>query len=179
MVSSELNTLFAAGTTRIAFLAIFGFDTFPVRAIIMIMIDVPVFWRIFFRLRMIGRNFCHWLFSLCVSTGRSLALRPRRWKILSELTHLERDEHVARWIALTQADIEEKAKAAKLQSSQPETIESKRKDGKGHRRESGVNAAARELGVKQADAHRAKRVVVDVDHPQAANVADATHYAKQ
>ena len=65
----------------------------------------------------------------------------------AELTALERDEHVAEWIWL-----------ADLQSSQLATIESKRVDGRGHRPEGGVRAAARELGIDKDDAHRAAKV---------------------
>ena len=45
-----------------------------------------------------------------------------------------------------------------VQSSQPETIESRRSDGRGHRPQGGVNAAARELGISKTDAHRAVKV---------------------
>ena len=67
----------------------------------------------------------------------------------NELTALERDDLLAEWIRLTEAD---------LQSSQLETIESRRPDGRGHRHEGGVSAAARELGISKADAHRAVKV---------------------
>lgn len=65
----------------------------------------------------------------------------------AELTALERSELTAEWIRLTTA-----------QSSQPETIEGRRSDGRGHRPQGGVNAAARELGISKADAHRAVKV---------------------
>ncbi|MBK5958089.1 hypothetical protein CCR97_08140 [Rhodoplanes elegans] len=68
----------------------------------------------------------------------------------ADLTALERDEQLAEWIRLTEAQ--------QVQSFQSETIESKRVDGKGHRQEGGVNAAARDLGVSKADAHRAMKV---------------------
>ena len=65
----------------------------------------------------------------------------------AELTALERSELTAEWLRLTT-----------VQSSQPETIESRRSDGRGHRPQGGVNAAARELGISKADAHRAVKV---------------------
>lgn len=60
----------------------------------------------------------------------------------AELTALERDEQVARWVVLTEQ---------KRVSSQPET----KKRG---RPESGVSAASRDLGLAKADAHRATKV---------------------
>jgi ParB-like chromosome segregation protein Spo0J len=77
----------------------------------------------------------------------------RRWEIAenlhrSELTVLQRDEHVAEWIRLTE-----------LQSRQSDAIEkSKRQDGRGHRKESGTRKAAREIGVSEPDARRAVQV---------------------
>lgn len=60
----------------------------------------------------------------------------------AELTALQRDEQVALWVELSASRI----------SSQPET---KMERG---RPESGVNAAARDLGLSKADAHRAVKV---------------------
>jgi len=76
----------------------------------------------------------------------------RLWEIAenlhrAELSKLERDDNIAEWIRITER-----------QSSQVATNESKRSDGRGHRAESGVNAAARELGVDKDDAHRAVKV---------------------
>lgn len=62
---------------------------------------------------------------------------------------LERDEQVAEWIKLT---------TQRDQSRQVDAIESKRADGKGHRKESGVRKAARELNISEADARRAVKV---------------------
>ena len=59
----------------------------------------------------------------------------------SDLTALERDEQVARWIELVDGV-----------SSQ---LGTKQKTG---RPESGINAASRELGVKKSSAHRAVKV---------------------
>lgn len=82
----------------------------------------------------------------------------RRWEIAenlhrSELTALERDQHVAEWIRLT----EEAEKKQEDISSQNET--------KLGRRSSGVNKAAKELNIpgkteraKQVNAHRAVKV---------------------
>jgi uncharacterized ParB-like nuclease family protein len=63
----------------------------------------------------------------------------------AELTPLERDIQVARWIELTTT------KQAEV-SSQVETKP------QGGRPEGGVNAASRELGISKADAHRAMKV---------------------
>lgn len=63
----------------------------------------------------------------------------------NELTALERDELLAEWIRLTDKEDQK--------PSQPETVS---KGGRG--KEGGVNAAARELGVSKADAHRAVKV---------------------
>lgn len=76
----------------------------------------------------------------------------RRWEIAenlhrSELTVLQRDEHVAEWIKLT----EESEAASKV--FQPETVS---KGGRGHK--GGVRAAARDLGIDSVDAHRAVKV---------------------
>ena len=58
----------------------------------------------------------------------------------AELTILQHDDQVAEWIRLTD-----------LQSSGLRTIETKRADGRGHRPEGGIRAAAREIGVKKTD----------------------------
>ena len=68
----------------------------------------------------------------------------------SELTKAERAEQVAMWIQLTEEKQEAERQAAKAdadQSGQVVRNESKREDGKGHRPEGGVAAAARELNV--------------------------------
>ena len=72
----------------------------------------------------------------------------RRWEISenlhrADLTALERDNHVAEWIKLTEA---------KEVSAQPVSKP------KGGRPEGGVKAAARELGVNREDARRAVKV---------------------
>jgi ParB/RepB/Spo0J family partition protein len=74
----------------------------------------------------------------------------------AELTALERDEHVAEWIKL-----------ADLQSAQLAPIESKRVDGRGHRPESGVRAAARDIGIDRDDARRATKVASLSDEAKA------------
>lgn len=81
----------------------------------------------------------------------------RMWEIAenlhrAELTALERDEHVSEWIRLAEK------KACEVQSLQDATNETKRSDGRGHRKESGVRAASRELGIESTDAHRAVKV---------------------
>lgn len=86
----------------------------------------------------------------------------RRWEIAenlhrSELTVLQRDEHVAEWIRLTE-----------LQSPQVEPIESKREDGRGHRKQAGVRKASRELGIEKEDARRAVKVASLTDEAKEA-----------
>jgi ParB-like chromosome segregation protein Spo0J len=74
----------------------------------------------------------------------------RKWEISenlhrSELTALERDEQVARWIELTSA-------------KQEPVIVLRQVDAKPGRPEGGVRAAARELGISEPDARRAVKV---------------------
>lgn len=66
----------------------------------------------------------------------------------------ERSELINGWIALTEMQIDEQ----KAQSAQIAPIESKRTDGKGHRPEGGINAAARELGVERTEAQRVRKI---------------------
>jgi ParB/RepB/Spo0J family partition protein len=80
----------------------------------------------------------------------------------NELNALQRSEHIAEWIRLTEAS----------QSSQVETIESERDDGatvhevlrqvdakpQGGRPEGGVRAAARELGITEPEARRSVKI---------------------
>lgn len=85
----------------------------------------------------------------------------RLWEIAenlhrADLTKLERDEQIAEWIRITE----------KL-SLQVAT------KGLGHRPEGGVNAASRELGIEQTDAHRA--VKVDSLSDEAKEVARDLH----
>lgn len=70
-----------------------------------------------------------------------------------DLTALERDEQLARWLEL------QEQKLAKFHSSQNETNEKGgRTDGRGGRREGGIRRAARDLGIDKSDASRAIRV---------------------
>jgi ParB family chromosome partitioning protein len=69
----------------------------------------------------------------------------------TELTALERDEHVAEWIVL--------AEKQELISSELGTkLKSETNPRGAGRPDGGVNAAARELGIKKTDAHSAKQV---------------------
>jgi ParB-like chromosome segregation protein Spo0J len=77
----------------------------------------------------------------------------RLWEIAenlhrAELTKLERDDNIAEWIKITE----------RIQSSQFAKNESRRDDGRGHRAEGGIAAAARDLGLDKDDAHRAVKV---------------------
>jgi hypothetical protein len=70
----------------------------------------------------------------------------RLWEIAenlhrAELTATERAENIAEWIAITE----------RLQSGQSAQNESKRPDGRGHRSQSGVRAASRELGIERTE----------------------------
>lgn len=81
------------------------------------------------------------------------ALEARRWEIAenlhrADLTALQRDEQIAEWVRVTD----------EIQSAQLAPIESKREDGRGHRAESGINRAAREIGVERTSAQRAIKV---------------------
>ena len=83
--------------------------------------------------------------------------QARRWEIAenlhrADLTTLQRNEQVAEWIRLTDED------AKKAQSAQLAPIESRRADGKGHRRTEGINAASRELGIERTEAQRAVKI---------------------
>jgi ParB-like chromosome segregation protein Spo0J len=76
----------------------------------------------------------------------------RMWEITenlhrAELTPVERAEHVAEWIRLRD-----------LQSAQVDPIESKRSDGRGHRPRSGINEAARQLGIDRRAVQRALKI---------------------
>ena len=90
----------------------------------------------------------------------------RLWEIAenlhrSELTPLERSEHIAEWVRLTEKD---------LQSAQVAPIEkTKREDGRGHRNESGINAASRGIGVERTKAQRA--IKIDGITPEAKQAA--------
>jgi ParB/RepB/Spo0J family partition protein len=84
----------------------------------------------------------------------------RMWEISenlhrSDLSKLQRDEQIAEWIELS-----DKAR----QSLQLAT--------KGHRGESGVNAAARELGIEQTEAHRAVKVASLSDEAKEAAIEE-------
>lgn len=68
----------------------------------------------------------------------------------AELSTLERSEQVARWVKLA----EERA----LQLAQVAPIETKRADGRGHRLQSGVRAASRDLGLDRDAVRRAVKI---------------------
>lgn len=86
----------------------------------------------------------------------------RMWEIAenlhrADLTVLERDEHILEWVRLSD-----------VQSVQVAPIESKREDGRGHRAEGGINAAARELGIEATAAKRATKVAAITPEAKAA-----------
>jgi ParB-like chromosome segregation protein Spo0J len=75
----------------------------------------------------------------------------RLWEISenlhrAELTLFERSAHIVEWIRLTD------------QSAQVAPIESKREDGRGHRRKGGINRAVCELGLERTEAQRAVKI---------------------
>lgn len=89
-------------------------------------------------------------------------LEAEMWEISenlhrSELTALQRDEHIARWLELERA----------VQSAQVVQNESKREDGRGHRPEGGRSAASREIGVNRENARRAEKVASLSDEAKA------------
>ena len=83
----------------------------------------------------------------------------RRWEIAenlhrSELTALERSEHVAEWIRLT----EESDKVRQVDAVSTQVVAKIPEHRKRGRPEGGVKAAAREIGVNREDARRAVKV---------------------
>jgi hypothetical protein len=77
--------------------------------------------------------------------SRKYAFRKYGHLHRADLTALERKKQIAEWVRLT----EQKAQVA--------PIESKRADGRGHRKKGGINAAVRELGIDRTEAQRAVR----------------------
>jgi ParB/RepB/Spo0J family partition protein len=73
----------------------------------------------------------------------------------AELTKLERDEQIARWIELSGDQSSENLDQGSSAEGVSSQLATKTERG---RPESGVNAAARELGLKKDDAHRAIKV---------------------
>lgn len=93
-------------------------------------------------------------------------VQNRLWEISenlhrAELTALERSEHQAEWIRLTETE---------NQSEHPAPIESKRADGRGHRIEGGINAAVEHLGIERTQAHRAVQIAEGIT-PEAKQAA--------
>lgn len=78
-----------------------------------------------------------------------------RCQVVGELTKLERDEHIAEWVRLT----EEKGKLAQLAPVSP-------KGGRGN--EGGINAAVRERGIDRTQAQRAVKIAGITDEAKAA-----------
>ncbi|PZX27533.1 hypothetical protein H9N28_07215 [Rhodobacter capsulatus] len=78
-----------------------------------------------------------------------------------ELGEIERAELMARWVEITAAKQDAKEAAAKAQADQSRqvgAIESKRADGKGHRKQGGIKQAAREIGVPEQTVRRAVKI---------------------
>jgi ParB family transcriptional regulator, chromosome partitioning protein len=78
----------------------------------------------------------------------------RLWEIAEnlhrkDLTAQERAEQVAEWVKITED---------KDQSAQVAPIESKRSDGRGHRKAGGINAAVRDLGIERTEAQRSMKI---------------------
>lgn len=95
----------------------------------------------------------------CVYFDIGEELTARLWEISEnlhrvDLEPLERSEQRTEWLRLRQQQIEE----ASLQSVQVGPIESKRQDGKGHRKQGGRKAAERELGVSHGEADRDAKI---------------------
>jgi hypothetical protein len=84
------------------------------------------------------------------------AIPTRLWEIAenlhrAELTKLQHDEQVAEWIRL-------RNEKENVQSAGLRPNESKREDGRGHRPEGGINAVAREFGIKRTSAQESVKV---------------------
>ena len=79
----------------------------------------------------------------------------RAWvgQVPAELTKLERDEHIAEWVRLT-----EEKQSAQLAPKGPV----------GHRPQDGINAAVRELGIDRTQAQRAVKVASITDEAKVA-----------
>ena len=97
----------------------------------------------------------------------------RMWEIAenlhrADLSALERSEHIAEWDRLA---TEKQA----LQAVQGEPLESRRADGRGHRREGGERAAARELGLDRLKLRRAKQVAALSPEAKAAAIECGLH----
>lgn len=90
----------------------------------------------------------------CIEWSGSV-IDARLWEIAenlhrADLTVQERAEHIAEWVRIT----EESA----VQSAQLGPIESKRADGRGHRPQSGINAAVKKLGITRQEGQRAVKI---------------------
>ena len=84
----------------------------------------------------------------------------RQWEMSenlhrSDLTVQERSEQIAEWAILVE---KKRVREAELQLAQLAPIESKRKDGRGHRREGGDRKAARDLGLTRDAISRAQKI---------------------
>lgn len=69
-----------------------------------------------------------------------------------EIGEIERAELIAKWVALQEARRDQSAQVA------PNEAASKREDGRGHRKPSGIRAAARDLGMTRDAVSRAVKV---------------------
>src|SRR4051812_14487346 len=97
----------------------------------------------------------------------------RMWEIAetlhrADLSALERSEPIAEWDRLA-------AEKPALQAVQGEPLESRRADGRGHRREGGERAAARELGLDRLKLRRAKQVAALSPEAKAAAIECGLH----
>lgn len=89
-------------------------------------------------------------------------ISAEKWEISenihrADLTLLERDEQVDRWIFLTENQLAEAAKDERVFSQDAKKLSERGRAGEG-RPEGGVNAAARELGIPKDAAYRATQV---------------------
>src|SRR3954463_5929271 len=97
----------------------------------------------------------------------------RMWEIAetlhrADLSALERSEHIAEWARLA-------TERQALQAVHLEPLESRRADGRGHRREGGERAAARELGLDRLTLRRAKQVAALSPEAKAAAIECGLH----
>ena len=73
MVLTELDALIAAELTASALLLMLQLYSFSVGAVVVVMINVSVLRRVFFRVRMISGYFCHQRTSLAVDINIMLS----------------------------------------------------------------------------------------------------------
>jgi hypothetical protein len=57
---TKLDALFTAGLASVPRLPMFRLDFLALEAVVMVVIDLSMLWRLFDRVRVVRRYFCHW-----------------------------------------------------------------------------------------------------------------------